>query len=102
MPGPAATRPSNKNKHTALEAKKVTQSRRPTQEVQAEKHAKEQEKIQKEGKKKAGQIEAARLEQEAREKANALKAKVSRADHLNIPHVCQQRPGASRDSGGFS
>jgi len=40
MPGPAATRPSNKNKHTALEAKKVTQSRRPTQEVQAEKRAK--------------------------------------------------------------
>jgi len=65
MPGPAATRPSNKNKHAVLKAKKVTQSRRPTQEVQAEKHAKEQEKIQKEGKKKAGQIEAARLEQEA-------------------------------------
>jgi len=102
MPGPAATRPSNKNKHTALEAKKVTQSRQPTQEVQAEKRAKEQEKIKKEGKKKAGQIEAARLEQEAREKANALKAKVSRADHLNIPHVRQQRPGASRDSGRFS
>ena len=101
MPGPTATRPSNKNKHTALEAKKVTQSRRPTQEVQAEKRAKEQEKIQKEGKKKAGQIKAARLEQDAREKANALKAKVSGADHLNIPRVRQPRPGASGDSGEF-
>ena len=63
---------------------------------------KNRRKSRKKVKKKAGQIKVARLEQEAQDKANALKGKVSRADHLNIPYVCQQRPGASGDSGGFS
>ena len=54
MPGPAATRPSKKNKHTALEAKKVTQSRQPTQEVQAESAQKNRKKSRKKVKKKQG------------------------------------------------
>ena len=51
MPSPA-TPPSNKNKHTTLEAE-LTQSRWPTQELQAEKGAKEQDEIEEEGKKTA-------------------------------------------------
>ncbi|KAF8151396.1 hypothetical protein B0H34DRAFT_727514, partial [Crassisporium funariophilum] len=66
MPGPPSTRPSNKTKHTALVAKKKTQSRRPTEE--------EQEKARKLAKQTAGKLEAARLEHAAQLKAQDLKA----------------------------
>ncbi|KAF8167641.1 hypothetical protein B0H34DRAFT_854546 [Crassisporium funariophilum] len=60
MPGPPSTRPSNKTKHTALVAKKITQSRHPTEEVQAEKREKGQEKARKSAKQTAGKLKAAR------------------------------------------